>query len=63
MGKKTLSPCIGICRINIRSGFCEGCSRTPEEISAWPKLLPEQRREVMLVLEKRQAATAVSRSS
>jgi predicted Fe-S protein YdhL (DUF1289 family) len=63
MPDKTLSPCIGICRISVRAGICEGCFRTPEEIAAWPRLLPEQRRQVMLVVEKRQAETAVSRSS
>ncbi|MEO8742696.1 MAG: DUF1289 domain-containing protein [Lysobacteraceae bacterium] len=29
-----LSPCIGICRLDI-AGYCEGCHRTGSEIAAW----------------------------
>ncbi len=30
------SPCINVCRIDRRSGFCEGCKRTVDEITRWP---------------------------
>jgi len=30
------SPCINVCRIDRRSGWCEGCRRTVEEITRWP---------------------------
>ncbi len=33
MADTPASPCIGICRINLRAGFCEGCYRTAEEIA------------------------------
>jgi len=47
------SPCNGFCRINMRSGLCEGCLRTREEIGAW-RLLPDQeRQQLLLVLEQR----------
>ncbi len=28
-------PCIGVCSIDINSGYCIGCSRTLEEIYKW----------------------------
>ena len=30
------SPCTNVCRIDSRSGFCEGCKRTADEIMRWP---------------------------
>jgi predicted Fe-S protein YdhL (DUF1289 family) len=30
------SPCINVCRIDRRSGLCEGCKRTTDEIMRWP---------------------------
>ena len=30
------SPCTNVCRIERRSGFCEGCRRTVDEITRWP---------------------------
>lgn len=30
------SPCINVCRIEPRSGLCEGCKRTTDEIMRWP---------------------------
>ena len=34
MSPAVLSPCIGICRLDI-GGHCEGCHRTGSEIAAW----------------------------
>lgn len=31
----TASPCVNVCRIDERSGFCVGCARTLNEIAAW----------------------------
>ena len=30
-----LSPCTGVCRIDERTGWCEGCLRTLDEIAGW----------------------------
>ncbi len=30
------SPCVNVCRIDARSGLCEGCKRTVAEITRWP---------------------------
>ena len=32
------SPCIGVCRMDPGSGWCEGCLRTLDEIAAWSAL-------------------------
>jgi uncharacterized protein len=29
------SPCTSVCRMNERTGWCEGCARTLDEIAAW----------------------------
>ena len=46
---KALSPCIGLCRIERRSGLCEGCLRSLTEIADWPML---SRGEKLAVLDK-----------
>lgn len=33
-----LSPCVGTCRLEARSGWCVGCGRTGDEIGAWGAL-------------------------
>jgi len=35
------SPCIGVCRMNQISGYCEGCLRTRDEIQAWMSMNDE----------------------
>lgn len=52
------SPCIGVCRVNVKHGFCEGCFRTQSEIINWVKMDYQQQQQLMLVLEERQAQTA-----
>lgn len=49
------SPCIGICRINVKSGLCEGCYRTVEEISGWIRMPEDDRRQVIQLVEQRQS--------
>ena len=29
------SPCVSLCRMDARTGWCEGCWRTLDEIAAW----------------------------
>ena len=40
------SPCIGVCAIEPRTGWCEGCVRTIDEIAAWGALDDRARREI-----------------
>jgi len=32
------SPCVSICKLNVSTGFCDGCFRTKDEIASWPNL-------------------------
>ena len=49
------SPCVSICRMNDRSGLCEGCWRTLQEIAAWSTLGDEDKRTVWRLIEQRKA--------
>ena len=58
------SPCIDVCRIDAGSGWCEGCSRTIEEIAQWAELDADAKRKVWdLLLQRRAQATAVSKGA
>jgi uncharacterized protein len=52
------SPCIDVCRMDARTGLCEGCLRTLDEIAAWAALTDAMKREVLANLEVRRAALA-----
>lgn len=47
------SPCNGVCRIDERSGYCLGCRRTIDEITAWSTLSASQRSAVLDALAHR----------
>jgi len=47
------SPCILVCAIDMKTGFCFGCGRTREEISTWSDLSPDGRRAIMSILPAR----------
>jgi predicted Fe-S protein YdhL (DUF1289 family) len=47
------SPCINVCRIERRTGWCEGCRRTVDEIMAWPSATDDQKRAVLAELPTR----------
>lgn len=49
------SPCIKLCVIQPESRLCTGCLRTIEEITAWSRLSPEERRSIMTALPTRTA--------
>lgn len=44
-----LSPCIGVCRLDLR-GYCEGCLRTGEEIARWRVMDDAERHHYMDVI-------------
>jgi predicted Fe-S protein YdhL (DUF1289 family) len=50
------SPCINVCRIDRRTGWCEGCRRTMAEISAWPTASEAERQAIVAALPARQPA-------
>ena len=47
------SPCINVCRMDVRSGLCLGCFRTNEEIVVWSRASTDQRLQVLLAVERR----------
>ncbi|TWH01247.1 putative Fe-S protein YdhL (DUF1289 family) [Mesorhizobium sp. J18] len=49
------SPCILVCSIDMKTGYCFGCGRTREEITDWLTMSAEKRREVMEALPARLA--------
>lgn len=52
------SPCVAVCRIDERTGFCMGCFRNIDEIRDWIIMPPEERQRVLSdVVERRAAAS------
>jgi prolyl-tRNA editing enzyme YbaK/EbsC (Cys-tRNA(Pro) deacylase)/predicted Fe-S protein YdhL (DUF1289 family) len=47
------SPCNQVCRIDARTGWCEGCARTLDEIAAWGGLDDAAKRVVWAALAQR----------
>lgn len=47
------TPCILVCVIDTKTGYCFGCGRTREEIATWTSMTPQTRRDVMEVLPAR----------
>jgi len=47
------SPCISICRMDPRTGLCEGCQRTIDEIAAWSTAGAEWKRAVWAEIRRR----------
>ncbi|MFZ4688454.1 MAG: DUF1289 domain-containing protein [Polymorphobacter sp.] len=48
-----ISPCINVCRIDRRSGWCEGCRRTVDEITRWPLASDTERSAILAELPGR----------
>lgn len=47
------SPCILVCSIDIKTGYCFGCGRTSAEISDWLTMDEPKRKQIMGNLEQR----------
>jgi hypothetical protein len=54
--RRVMSPCIGICTLDPKSGFCLGCKRTLEEIGRWVMLDDAARQKVLEQLPTRKIA-------
>lgn len=52
------SPCISVCRMDERSGWCEGCLRTLDEIAAWSTMSDDDKRAVWEALPQRRIVFA-----
>ena len=54
--EEVASPCANICRMDAKSGYCEGCRRTLEEIASWSTYSPAEKRTVLALLAARKTA-------
>jgi predicted Fe-S protein YdhL (DUF1289 family) len=55
---KVKSPCIDLCQIDLRSGWCRGCLRTRDEIKRWKDLKKKKRFKVLRALPIRRRLAA-----
>lgn len=49
------SPCIKICVIQPETRLCTGCLRTIDEITAWSRMTPDARSDIMAELPSRKS--------
>lgn len=47
------SPCVNVCRMDPRTGLCEGCLRTIGEIAEWSGATEERKRAVWVEIRRR----------
>lgn len=50
------TPCVRVCAVDPKTGWCQGCFRTLKEIAGWGRMTPEERERVMALLPERRAA-------
>jgi len=55
------SPCIKICVIHPEARLCTGCLRSIDEITAWSRMTPETRAQIMDDLPSRRSQIAKRR--
>jgi len=51
------SPCIDVCRMDAKSGLCEGCLRTLDEIAGWAAATDDAKRLVLAAIAQRRASS------
>ena len=49
------TPCIAVCQIDPKSGFCLGCYRTLKEIAQWGRFSEDERQALLPELDQRKA--------
>jgi predicted Fe-S protein YdhL (DUF1289 family) len=54
------SPCIGLCRIDERSGLCLGCARTRDEIAMWGEMPQDGRQLIWAELPERRKSLGLN---
>lgn len=52
------SPCVGVCRMDAATGWCQGCWRTLDEIAGWGQADEARRLAIWAQIEARQEHTA-----
>lgn len=56
MQSAVTSPCIEICQMNEKSGYCQGCWRTLEEIAGWGRFSAARKTAILEQLATRRQA-------
>jgi predicted Fe-S protein YdhL (DUF1289 family) len=55
------TPCVKICTVDARLGFCLGCRRTIDEIARWAGMSAAERGRIMNELPERRIAEGVTK--
>ncbi|MET1026967.1 MAG: DUF1289 domain-containing protein [Dongiaceae bacterium] len=50
------SPCISVCQMDNKTGYCIGCLRTIDEIRDWIISTPDERNRILARIAERKAA-------
>ena len=58
MIERPKSPCVDVCALDARAGFCTGCARTIAEIGEWGGATAERQRAILALLPERMARLA-----
>ena len=57
---KKISPCIGVCKLDVNSNLCIGCLRSADEIAKWPQLDNEKALKIIEEIKYRYLTEKVS---
>jgi uncharacterized protein len=57
------SPCTSVCRMDPRTGWCEGCARTLDEIADWSVMSDDDKRAVWEALARRKEPSGAGPSA
>jgi uncharacterized protein len=55
------TPCISVCVLDPKTGLCEGCGRTLDEIARWLRMSEPERKGIMAELAGRRRRTSPPR--
>ncbi|MFG6466146.1 DUF1289 domain-containing protein [Roseateles sp. BYS87W] len=56
MTQAVASPCVHVCEIDARSGWCQGCARSLDEIAGWGSAPAARQRQILALLPPRRRA-------
>ena len=54
------TPCVKICTVDARQGFCLGCGRTRDEIARWAGMSAAERSRIINELPERRMVQGVT---
>jgi predicted Fe-S protein YdhL (DUF1289 family) len=55
------TPCVKICTVDARQGFCLGCGRTIDEIARWARMSAAERGRIVNELSERRMGHGVTK--